>query len=44
MELVKDYDCFVLDHPSKVNVVTDVLSRKAVGSLAHIQVEKRPII
>ena len=36
MELLKDYDCFILYHPGKANVVADALSRKSVGSLAHI--------
>ena len=29
MELIKDYDCEILYHPSKANVVADALSRKA---------------
>ncbi|TYK24117.1 reverse transcriptase [Cucumis melo var. makuwa] len=28
LELVKDYDCEILYHPNKANVVTDALSRK----------------
>ena len=44
MELLKDYDCSILYHPSKANVVTDVLSRKSAGSLAHISLERSPII
>ena len=44
MELVKDYDCSILYHPGKANVVADALSRKSLGSLAHIQVERRPIV
>ncbi|KAA0052077.1 ty3-gypsy retrotransposon protein [Cucumis melo var. makuwa] len=28
LELVKDYDCAILYHPSKANVVVDTLSRK----------------
>ena len=40
MELVKDYDCTIQYHPGKANVVADVLSRKSLGSLAHIWVER----
>ncbi|XP_062118898.1 uncharacterized protein LOC133832595 [Humulus lupulus] len=31
LELVKDYDCDILYHPGKVNVVADALSRKSQG-------------
>ena len=41
---MKDYDCFILYHPGKANVVVNSLSRKLVGSLAHISKERRPII
>ena len=44
LELLKDYDCEILYHPGKANVVVDSLSRKSSGSLAHISVEKRPLI
>ena len=44
LELLKDYDCSTLYHPSKANVVADALSRKPAGSLAHINTERRPII
>ena len=44
IELLKDYDCSIFYHPGKVNVVADALSRKSVGSLAHISSERRPII
>ena len=44
LELLKDYDCDILYPPSKANVVADTLSRKSSGSLAHISVERRPLI
>ena len=44
MELLKDYDCSILYHLGKANVVADFLSRKTAGSLAHISTERRPII
>ena len=44
MELLKDYDCSILHYPGKANVVADALSRKSTGSLAHISLERRPII
>ena len=40
MELLKDYDCSILYHPAKANVVADALSRKSAGNLAHISIEK----
>ena len=44
MELLKDYDCTISYHPGKANVVADALSRKSMGSLAHIAVERRSLI
>ena len=44
MELMKDYNCSILYHSGKANVVADVLSRKSVGSLVHFSIERRPII
>ena len=45
MELLKDYDITILYHSGKVNVVADALNRKAgsMGSLAHLQVSRRPL-
>ncbi|KAA0046085.1 pol protein [Cucumis melo var. makuwa] len=36
LELVKDYDCDILYHPGKANVVADALSRKVSHSAALI--------
>ena len=44
MELLKDYDCSILYHPGKANVVADALSRKSSGSLAHISTERRALV
>ncbi|XP_070011272.1 uncharacterized protein [Nicotiana sylvestris] len=41
MELLKDYDFSILYHPGKANLVADTLSRKSMGSLAHIAPAKR---
>nr|XP_009790178.1 PREDICTED: uncharacterized protein LOC104237686 [Nicotiana sylvestris] len=41
MELLKDYDCSILYNPEKANVVADALSRKSMGSMAHIARAKR---
>ncbi|XP_069147072.1 uncharacterized protein [Solanum lycopersicum] len=45
MELLKDYNVSILYHLGKANVVADALRRKAesIGSLAHIQVSRRPL-
>ena len=44
LELLKYYDCTILYHPGKANVIADALSRKSMGSLAHIAVQKRHIV
>ena len=44
MELLKDYDCRILYHPGKANVVADALSRKSMGSLAHMTAVRRPLV
>ncbi|WRX18655.1 Reverse transcriptase/retrotransposon-derived protein [Theobroma cacao] len=44
MELLKDCDYIILYHLSKVNVVADALSRKSMGSLAHISTDRRSLI
>ena len=33
MELIKDYDCVINNHPGKANAVADALSRKSVQTL-----------
>ena len=33
LELLKDYDCSILYHPGKANVVADALSRKSAGPI-----------
>ena len=42
--MMKDYDCTILYHPGKANVVADALSQKSMGSLAHISMARRPLI
>ncbi|KAA0040294.1 pol protein [Cucumis melo var. makuwa] len=42
LELVKDYDCDILYHPVKANVVADVLSRK-VSLSAELNTEQTPL-
>ena len=44
LELLKNYDCDILYHPGKANVVADALTRKFSGSFTHISVERRPLI
>ncbi|KAH0695863.1 hypothetical protein KY289_013345 [Solanum tuberosum] len=42
--LYGDYDISVLYHPGKANVVTDALSRVSMGSVAHIEDEKKDLV
>nr|XP_033514738.1 uncharacterized protein LOC117279358 [Nicotiana tomentosiformis] len=44
MELLKDYDCSILYHPGKVNVVANALSRKSMDSLEHIVPARRSLV
>ncbi|XP_070039272.1 uncharacterized protein [Nicotiana tomentosiformis] len=41
LELLKDYDIDIFYHPGKVNVVADALSQRSIGSLAHVEANKR---
>ncbi|KAJ9561583.1 hypothetical protein OSB04_006743 [Centaurea solstitialis] len=36
LDVVKDYDCKILYHPGKANVVADALSRKAHGDVLRV--------
>ena len=42
--MARNSDCDILYHPGKANVVAEALSRKSSGSLAHISMERRPVI
>ena len=49
MELIKDYDCEILYHPGKANVVADALSRKAhvrllCYAITHMSLESTLIV
>ncbi|KAH0705979.1 hypothetical protein KY285_010511 [Solanum tuberosum] len=44
LELLKDYDISVLYHPDKANVVEDALSRLSIGSMAHVEDEKKELV
>ncbi|XP_070050513.1 uncharacterized protein [Nicotiana tomentosiformis] len=41
LELLKDYDIDIMYHLEKANVVADTLSRKSIGSLAHLESYQR---
>ncbi|KAH0646256.1 hypothetical protein KY290_035476 [Solanum tuberosum] len=43
LEFLKDYDMIVLYHPGKANVVADALSRLSMGSVAHIEEERKEL-
>lgn len=46
LELIKDYDCKILYHPGKANVVADALSRKNASELTCMlaQLRVQPVI
>ena len=44
MELLRDFNCSIIYHPDKVNVVPDTLNIKSAGSFAHINTKRGPII
>jgi hypothetical protein len=35
LELIKDYNCYILFHSGKANVVADALSRKSQGAILN---------
>ncbi|XP_070010668.1 uncharacterized protein [Nicotiana sylvestris] len=43
LELLKDYDIEIIYNPGKTNVVADALSRKSMGSLAHLEAHQRSL-
>ncbi|KAH0764885.1 hypothetical protein KY285_000756 [Solanum tuberosum] len=43
LEFLKDYDMSVHYHPGKENVVADALSRLSMGSVAHVEEEKKEL-
>ncbi|KAH0680946.1 hypothetical protein KY285_021901 [Solanum tuberosum] len=43
-ELLKDYDMSVLYHPDKANVVVDALSILSMGSVDHVEDEKKELV
>ena len=43
IELLKDYDMNVLYHPNKANVVVHALSRMTMGSVLHLDKDKKDL-
>ena len=41
LELLKDYDMSIIYHPGKANVVANALGRLYMGSISHVEEEKR---
>ena len=41
LELLKDYDLIDLYHIGKANVVVDALSKITIGSVSHVEQEKK---
>ena len=44
LEFLKDYDMSMHYHPGKVNVVADDLSRLSMGSVAHLEEERKELV
>ncbi|XP_069145971.1 uncharacterized protein [Solanum lycopersicum] len=44
IELLKEYDMSVLYHPSKANIAADALSRMSMGSVTHVEYEKKELV
>ena len=44
LEFLKDYDMSVHYHPGKENVVADALSRLSMGSVTHVEEERKEIV
>ena len=44
LELLKDYDMNVLYHPCKSNVVADALSCMTLGSVSHVEKDKKDLV
>ncbi|KAH0633374.1 hypothetical protein KY284_036160 [Solanum tuberosum] len=44
LELLKDYDMSALYHPDKAYVVANALSRMTMGSVAHVEDEKKELV
>ncbi|KAH0743187.1 hypothetical protein KY290_031180 [Solanum tuberosum] len=43
LQFLKDYDMSVYYHPGKANVVADALSTLSMGSVAHVEEEKKEL-
>ena len=41
MELLEDYDCSILYHRAKANVVANAVSENLAGGLVHISIKKK---
>ncbi|WMV24813.1 hypothetical protein MTR67_018198 [Solanum verrucosum] len=44
LEFFKDYEMNVLYHPGKDNLLADALSRLSMGSVAHVEDEKKELV
>lgn len=43
LELLNNYDMSISYHPGKVNVVANALSRFSMGSIAHLEGDKKEL-
>ena len=44
LEFLKDYDMSVHDHFGKANVLANALSRLSIGSVAHVEEERKKLV
>ena len=44
MELLKDYDMSMMYHLGKANIVADALIRLSIGSVAHVEDNKKELV
>ena len=44
LEFLKDYDMSVYYHPTKVNIVAEALRILSIGSVSHVEEERKELV